>query len=149
MVLSLALRSPDAWWSAPSHGESIEHLVDRRLKQEQVNRFQPQTVAGGVSRTHGSPPPGPFPHPGAFQSQYLDESFLLLIPCLVSLSLLTPTKDWNWLSAWGLATVIAAFVNKLRIYRNPLFGVFTLCTWEQSNGSAGNPWLRMHKRANE
>lgn len=65
------------------------------------------------------------------------------------LPLLTPTKDWNWLSAPGLATVTTAFVNELRIYRNPLFAVSPLSTWEQSNASARNPWLRMHKRANE
>lgn len=69
-----------------SHRESTEHLVDRRLKQEQVNRFQPQSFASGVSRTQGFPPPGPFLHPGAFPIQYLTENFLLLIPCLVSLS---------------------------------------------------------------
>lgn len=80
----------------------------------------------------------PFSTPWCF----LDSVSLLKLPTPLSLPclpLLTPTKDWNWLSALGLATVIAAFVNKLRIYRNPLFPVSPFGTWEQSNGSAGNP----------
>lgn len=73
IVPSLALRAPEA---------AAEHLVSKRLKQEQVKRLQPQSLAAGVSRAHSFPAPGPSLRPGASQIRCLDEHSLLLIPAL-------------------------------------------------------------------
>lgn len=111
---------------------------DRSWSENEIRDSKSGVNCGGASRTHSFSTSRPFsmPRRSARSVTVLKLPTPLFRPCL---PLLTPTKDWNWLSALGLATVIAAFVNKLRIYRNPLFAVSTLCTWEQSNGSAGNP----------
>lgn len=148
-------RGPGVPWGSVQHSSHLQGkqlvprtLADRRLKQEEAEGLQVQSLASGFQDSQ-LPRSWPFSIPWMlFRFSISMKTSYSSFPAL-SLSLLTPTKDWNWLSALGLATVIAAFVNKLRIYRNPLFAVSTLCTWEQSNGSAGSPWLRMHKRANE
>ena len=136
--------SPQVSWDLVRHsrhkgGTSFtEFLLDGRLEAGRSWATpSPEPCWWGFQDSR-LPSSWPFSTPWRF----LDSASLLKLPTPLSLPclpLLTPTKDWNWLSALGLATVIAAFVNKLRIYRNPLFAVSTLCTWEQSNGSAGNP----------
>ena len=148
IVLSLALRPPEAW-CLPSHGGN--GISGQQETKAEISQEAPSLESsGGVSRVHSIPPPTSWPFSTSWRfSDSMSRWKLLTLHSLPCPSLLTPTKDWNWLSAPGLATVIAAFVNKLRIYRNPLFAVSTLCTWEQWKGSAGNPWLRIHKRASE
>lgn len=75
--------------SSHSQGKQLvpRTLADRRLKQEGSEGLQVQSLASGFQDSQLPPLLALLYSLDAFQIQYLNENFLLLIPCLVSLSL--------------------------------------------------------------